>query len=346
MDAAAHAACELHKLLQHSMGTGPLRVVLYFWPRDEATQDGHKAAFEVLLFAISQVDLRFRTRHREKPFSTASKVLRPGVTDEQWRSEMEATKHLRSCCAGRDFIWPLKQEMDKADTDPQKQLRIFKRAYHAFGRIQPTSLSVEHWHTFQRSVARGDKGRPTTFASQANAFTHENVSRRWEDATGDDLTSTTDRLRAAYRTASQPLPKFKRPGQLGNPVFPFAHEQRALDPSIPWADIKLRWDAKSDAEKELCRAMQKTAKAAKAPTQAQQPASPDVANNHDGAGGRGPWCQGDAFPTTEEALKEVIQPFKTKLAGVWAAVVLPWAGWGSWVSAWAVGGGHEFSVTR
>ena len=256
--------------------------------------------------------MRFRKRHVLPPFSTASKLVRPNVTDAMWDEEMTLVRNMRRCCLHRGVMIAMLEAMVDLKSKAAK-LVFSKKVLIAWANVRPASLAEEHWHTFQRGVAAGDNARPTTFARQANEVVHQNVVRRFESETGVCLGDATEQCKERFKVVTKPRysSKASRPNQPGNVMFPFAAELRKTEPHIPWAEVKARWGNLSESEQDR-RLQQQRLNTAMKQTQRSTTVAASASRDEPI---RGPWKLGNEFPTTAELLDDVLTPFSTRASG-------------------------------
>ena len=270
--------------------------------------EGKLKYFKLTINMIVAHDVRFRGRHRCRPFPIADECLRNGVRDSVWDRNVRQLEATVSCCLERGVCWPVVVDMSKVRTIAEKRAKL-KRAIDSFGSMDSTSLEQEHWHTFQRICAAGDKSRPTTFARQSAEYCHEFVIRRYERATGFDLSKPPPEAVQLLRDATTERQIHRRPNQLGNKLLLLMNEMRAENVNVTMNEVEARWESFSEAEQQRRLDQMKIIKAGK-----EVKPAPRVPAKRDPPAHR-PWSVGANFPTTPEMLQSFLGHFKRKFQG-------------------------------
>jgi hypothetical protein len=202
-------------------------------------------------------------------------------------------------------------DMERATT-PEESLVYLQRSHSAFADQNPSSLNNEAWLSFQKQSAAGGRANPTTFGTQTCHAVKENVCKRWEDETGEDLKTPISDSNLIKRASERR--KHARPTKVGNPKFLLRadmYKESGVNPI--WGDVVNKWDNELTIheQNQYCQ----KAEALRDKKVADLDDLGQDGRHRDPTELRGPWKLGTILPITVELLQRVIYPFSSRISG-------------------------------
>ena len=266
--------------------------------------------FKMNLMIAVHHEMRFEEKYRHGPFEVADSVLRPNASDIVWERGLRKVELLSGCCTERQVLWVLATELS-GETARAMKVKIIKRTFRAWGRIAVTTLRQEHENTIQRIIAGGDKGRSKTFPVQCVNYCKEVISRRFEKATGTDLSMPQTDLQYNLAKATT-RNTYQKPNHIGNPIFPYMHrlkqEQNRVD--VTYDEASAAWGVLTAVQQQSFKDDLRIQKTARLHEQQQQL---PVASQASSA--KTPWSIGDNCPTSLTVVQRFLGLFTTRAKG-------------------------------